>query len=110
MAEPAVVTVSAAKLLVQKLVVAFVIGFAPVFLAGITTALSSLTDQLSTGGDIDFSFLNVLFASLVAGAVTAASRAVLALMPGVNLVASDKLHSLGKGDKPVAVKAEGQAP
>lgn len=110
MPEPAVVTVSAAKLFMQKLLVAFIAIFLPVFIATVSPVYAEIVDTFSTGGSIDFDFLPALAISLVLGALGALGRAFLMLMPGLNLVASDKLHSLGKGDKPREVKAIGQAP
>lgn len=109
MSDPTVITVSAAKLFVQKLIVGFLIGFLPMLAATLTGAMQEIIDSLSSGGGIDFAFFQAIGISILTGALTALTRAILALVPGINLVASDKLHTLGK-KRPIAVKAEGRAP
>lgn len=97
-------TIKAGKLLAQKLLIAFLAAFIPAFALSLLGALEALTDAVSKGGPIDFNFLGALLLSGALGAITAAVRAAFALLPGIQLTPSDKLHTLGKKNKPV-VKA-----
>lgn len=81
-------------LFLKKLLVAFLVGFALV-------VVQKLTDA---GAYAAFSSLHALWAGLLAGAVTAGFRAVLVLLPGVNLVPSDKPGLLGASETPSPAK------
>lgn len=71
------------KLFWQKLVIAFIVGFASAFI----TAVSGLGDEPN------FQWTTSVLISLVVGGLAAGARAVLALGP-VNLVPSDGQHSV----------------
>jgi hypothetical protein len=71
------------KLLFQKLLVAFIVSF----LGALVTSLEGLSKQPT------FGWSKAIIVSILVGALGAGVRAVLALGP-INLVASDKQHSL----------------
>lgn len=71
------------KLLIQKLVIAFVVGFGGM----LVTSLTGLANQPN------FTFDKAAVISLIVGALSAGLRAVLALGP-INLVPSDTQHSI----------------
>lgn len=77
------------KLLVKKMIVAFLAGFFGVFLP----VVLDLLDKLSNG--IDPNFGRAVLISLVAAAFSAGVRAIIALLP-INLVPTDKLNTLFK--------------
>lgn len=70
-------------LFLRKLLVAFLVGFGGVLIP----SLLSILDKIASGAPASFG-LSLLIA-LVAGAFAAGLRAVLVLLPGVNLVPSD---------------------
>lgn len=72
-------------LFLRKLLVAFVLGFAGVLLQKIT----------NVGPTADFSTWHSIWSGFLSGAVFAGLRAVLVLLPGVNLVPSDQPGLLG---------------
>ncbi len=67
-------------LFLKKLLVAFVVGF-------LGSAIQAL---VNVGPVADLNTIKALWVSLITGAVVAGFRAVLVLLPGVNLVPSDK--------------------
>jgi len=79
-------------LFLKKLLVAFVIGFGGVFIPAILTLLDKVSNGTPT------SFDKSLWISLVSGAVAAGLRALLVLIPGLNLVPSDAQPVLVKKD------------
>ncbi len=79
------------KLLLQKMVVAFLAAFGGVMVP----AVLKILDDVSNG--TPSSWGKAFWISLVAGAFAAGVRALLALSP-LNLVPSDKQHSLVGGD------------
>lgn len=87
-------------LFLQKLLVAFVGGFAFALLQKLT----------NVGPAADYSSLHAIWAGLLSGAVFAGIRAVLVLLPGVNLVPSDGGGLLGASDTPAPAAAPPPAP
>lgn len=90
----ATTTVTAGGLLFKKMLTAFLVGFLPTFITGITGALQSVLDSLSHGGSISFPFLQATVLGIVVGAVMAGVRALLAFLP-VNITPTDKLIGFG---------------
>jgi hypothetical protein len=96
---------SANKLLLKKMAVTGLIGFLSVFLPAVLKGL----DEIEGGAAHHFS--TEFWFSLLAGAVAAGLRAVLALSPW-NLLPTDVLHGFRK-DKPTEIlveASEGQVP
>ena len=89
---------SANKLLLKKMAVTGAIGFLSVFLPAVLTAL----DEIEGGAGHAFS--TEFWFSLLAGAVAAGLRGVIALSPW-NLLPTDVLHGFSK-DKPTEVLVE----
>jgi Fe2+ transport system protein B len=77
------------SLFARKLLVAFLVAFGAVFIP----AVLDILDKLHQGVDANFS--TELVWSVIAGGVGAGIRAILALLPGLNLVPSDAQHSIG---------------
>ena len=73
------------KLLIQKLVIAFVVSFA----GALVTSLTGLASQPNFGWD------KATIIALVVGALGVGMRAVLAYGP-INLIPSDAQHTIGK--------------
>jgi hypothetical protein len=103
--DPVVQYVEEGKLLGQKLLIAFLVGFLPIFSLTVTQALDAVVDAISTGGDVDFNFLKALLLSGLMGAASAGFRLALAKLPFLNLTATDKLHSFGS-PPPIEVRAQ----
>ena len=74
------------KLFVRKLLVAFIVGFAGSFISFVTGA----------GQAPMYGFEKSAWVALLVGAVIGGARAVLVLLPGVNLVPSDSQSPLSK--------------
>lgn len=74
------------ELLIRKLAIAFISGF----FGALITSLEGISHQAT------YSWSKAAVISLIVGALTAGIRAVLALGP-INLVPSDKQHSLVNG-------------
>ena len=83
---------SANKLLLKKAAITGVIAFLAVFIPAVLTVL----DEIEGGAAHDFS--TGFWFSLLAGAIAAALRAILALSP-LNLVPTDALNSIGGSSK-----------
>lgn len=75
------------SLLVKKLLVAFIVGFGGVIVPGVLKVLDDVQNGVATD------FTHAFWLSMVAGAFAAGIRALLAISP-INLVPSDKEHSL----------------
>ena len=88
--------------LIRKLIMAFVIGFVPVFLTSLLGVLEKLSD--GTAGDLNFSLVLSLLVSCLVGAMSAGLRLVLARW--TDFVPGDELHSPGPPDA-VVVTTEG---
>lgn len=78
------------KLFLRKLLVAFVGGFAFALLQKLT----------NVGPAADYGSLHAIWAGLLSGAVFAGIRAVLVLLPGINLVPSDAGGPTGASETP----------
>lgn len=76
------------NLLLRKMVVAFLVAFGGVFIPAVLNVLDDIHNGISANWGTAF------WLSLVAGAVSAGLRAVLAFSP-LNLVPSDAQHTLG---------------
>lgn len=83
------------SLFFKKILLAFVLGFLPVFILGLIDAL----DNFAKGGDIDLGLLWTTLLSLASGAVAVGLRAALAYF--TNFMPSDALH--GPGNKPTSM-------
>lgn len=81
-------------LFVRKLVVAFLVGFGGVFIPAILTLLDKAASGTPTSLD------KSLIISVISGGVAAGLRALLVLVPGLNLVPSDARPVLEPKDKP----------
>ena len=86
------------KLLAKKCAMAGGVSFLAVFIPAVLTALDEIE-----GGE-GHSFSTEFWFSLLAGAVGAAVRAIIAVLPW-NFVATDALHSIG-GSRASEVKIE----
>jgi hypothetical protein len=79
-------------LFLRKLLVAFIGGFAFALLQKLT----------NVGPAADYGSLHAIWAGLLSGAVFAGIRAVLVLLPGVNIVPSDAGGPTGASETPAA--------
>ena len=77
-------------LLLRKMLVAFAVAFGGVFIPAVLNILDDVHNGINNNWDTAF------WISLVAGAVAAGLRALLALSP-VNVIPSDAQHSLPHG-------------
>ena len=82
------------NLMTRKLVVAFMVGFVPVFLTGLLGLLQSIAE-----GTPDWSVTTSLLIALIAGAGAAGLRAAIAVF--TDFIPSDRLH--GFGNRPTSV-------
>jgi hypothetical protein len=87
------------NLLLKKLLVAFVIGFVPVFLMGIVNILESIA-----AGNGEFDVFAAALAGLVSGAAAAGLRLLLAEF--TNFLPTDRLHG-PKASEHVAATRDG---
>lgn len=92
------------NLLLKKLALAFVLGFMPVFLGGLTTLFDQIANH--TSGSINSTFLLSLLAGLISGAIAAGIRGVLAVFTD-SFDPTDKLHGVGTTPDSVVVTKEG---
>jgi hypothetical protein len=84
------------RLIIKKLVLAFFLGFAPVFL----WSLLGVLDSIAEGGR-DFSFVTDLIMAALIGATSAGIRGLLATF--TDWMPSDRLHGIGDNPKTVQV-------
>jgi hypothetical protein len=84
------------KLLLKKLLLAFVLGFAPPFLYGIIGVLDSIGE-----GDWDYSVLPSLFIGIISGALSAGIRFAIAEL--TDWMPTDNLHGIGDSPESVTV-------
>ena len=76
------------SLLVKKLALAFVLGFAPVLLLGLVDLTSRIQESTSSG-NVDSTAWGWFLVSLLAGAVSAGIRAIVTTF---NWMPTDQLH------------------
>jgi len=81
-------------LLLKKLGLAFVLGFAPVLLLGLVDLTSNIQESTSNG-EVDTTAWGWFLVSLLSGAVSAGIRAVVTVF---NFMPTDQLH--GGSDTP----------
>jgi hypothetical protein len=82
------------SLLLKKLGLAFVLGFAPVLLLGLVDLTSKIQESTSSG-DVDSTAWGWFLVSLLAGAVSAGLRAIIVAF---NFMPTDQLHSPNSSD------------
>jgi hypothetical protein len=88
------------KLLLRKMFVAFLVGFAPV----LTLALTTVIDVLGAT-DPDYAALGRAFGlALLVGAGSALARAIIAVLP-FNLTPGDAVHGPGAADSVTMTKS-----
>jgi hypothetical protein len=84
------------RLFIKKLVLAFALGFVPVFLYGLLDILDAFSH-----GEADYNLLASIAVAAVTGALSAGIRAVLALF--TNWMPTDNLHGIGDNPERVTV-------
>lgn len=85
------------RLFLKKLVLAFILGFAPALLLG----LLDIFDNLAKSGTVDWGFLWSLVIGIVSGAIAAGIRALIATF--TDIMPTDKLHGFGDNPQQVTV-------
>ena len=80
------------RLLVKKLVLAFCLGFAPVFLWSLVGVLEAVAE-----GNRDWSIVTDLIIAAIVGATAAGIRGLLALF--TDWMPTDRLHGPGSQDR-----------
>lgn len=91
-------------LVARKALIAFLCGFLGVLIP----AALQILDQIQAGGEPTWT--SAFLISLVAGAFAAGVRAVFAIIPGLNLSATDKLTSLGSHEDTITVTTRDAGP
>jgi hypothetical protein len=89
-------------LLLKKLGLAFVLGFAPVLLLGLVDLTSNIQESTSNG-EVDATAWGWVLVSLLSGAVSAGIRAIVTMF---NFMPTDSLHSPNKGGDSVTVTTD----
>jgi len=90
---------SPSRLLIKKLVLAFALGFAPVFLYSLVGVLDSIAE-----GNRDFSIATDLIIAALVGATSAGIRGLLAAF--TDWMPTDELHGTGQTPESVVVTSE----
>lgn len=81
------------NLLARKMLATFLSVFVPLFLTGLIAQLDDVIAWASGAGDLDFGVMRATLVALLAGAVAAGVRAVLAYF--LTITPTDALHGPG---------------